>query len=472
MPLKIRMTFTIAKCMVAQNQNTGVIMAISLAEGQMFKGLFGDNELSVLFSDSAEVRAMLLVEGALAAAQGKLGTIPQESGEIINRMAREVLIDPGHLAAGVARDGVVVPALVAAFATEMQAPEHSAYLHKGATSQDIIDTALVLRLRRVLDILDARLAVLLDTLAKQAETHKTTPMGARTRHQIATPTALGARIASWGAPFLRHRQRLAELRPRVLVVSLAGASGNLSAFEGRGLETADALAKELGLGRAELPWHSARDGICELANLCGLICGSLGKIAQDLLLSAQIGDGLRAGVGGGSSTMPHKANPTGAEAMLALARQGQGLAAQVAGAAFHAQERDGAAWSQEWLSLPSLIVATGAALCHGLDLAGSLDVEQDKLASVFEETNGLMMAEAASFALAEHMPLADARALTKSACAKSVQSGEPLRTVMARETVLAIDWDRVFDARSALGESEAIVSRFCDLVARQRPEKT
>lgn len=456
--------------MVAPNQNTGVIMAISLAEGQIFRGLFGDSELSVLFSDSAEVRAMLLVEGALASAQGKLGTIPQESGEIINRMAREVLIDPGHLAAGVARDGVVVPALVAAFATEMQAPEHSAYLHKGATSQDIIDTALVLRLRRVLDILDARLAGLLDCLASQADTYKTTPMGARTRHQIATPTALGARIAGWGAPFLRHRQRLAELRPRVLVVSLAGASGNLSAFEGRGLETADALAQELGLGRAELPWHSARDGICELANLCGLICGSLGKIAQDLLLSAQIGDGLRAGAGGGSSTMPHKANPTGAEAMLSLARQGQGLAAQVAGAAIHAQERDGAAWSQEWLSLPALIVATGAALRHGLELSESLSVEPDKLASVFEDTKGLMMAEAASFALAAHMPLADARTLTKSACAKAVQSGEPLRDVIARETKLAIDWDRVFDAQSALGESNAIVARFCEIVAKQRVE--
>lgn len=445
-------------------------MAISLAEGQMFKGLFGDSELSVLFSDSAEVRAMLLVEGALAAAQGKLGTIPQESGEIINRMAREVLIDPGHLAAGVARDGVVVPALVSAFATEMQAPEHSAYLHKGATSQDIIDTALVLRLRRVLDILDARLASLLDTLAAQAEAFKSTPMGARTRHQIATPTALGARIAGWGAPFLRHRQRLAELRPRVLVVSLAGASGNLSAFEGRGMETADALADELGLGRAELPWHSARDGICELANLCGLICGSVGKMAQDLLLSAQIGDGLRAGAGGGSSTMPHKANPTGAEAMLALARQGQGLAAQVAGAAFHAQERDGAAWSQEWLSLPSLIVATGAALRHGLELSKSLSVDPEKLAAVFKDTKGLMMAEAASFALAEHMPLADARALTKSACAKAAETGESLRAVMARETVLSIDWDRVFDVQTALGETEEIVRRFCGMVAEQGSE--
>lgn len=435
-------------------------MAISLAEGQMFKGFFGDGELAVLFSDSAEVRAMLLVEGALAAAQGKLGVIPVESADIINRMAREVLIDPGYLAEGIARDGVVVPALVAAFGKEMQAPEHSAFLHKGATSQDIIDTGLVLRLRRVLDILDSRMGTFLGVLADQAETYKATPMAARTRHQIATPTALGARIAGWGAPFLRHRQRLAELRPRLLVVSLAGASGNLSAFEGRGLETADALADELGMGRADFPWHAARDGIGELANLCGLICGSLGKMAQDVLLSAQIGDGLRAGTSGGSSTMPHKANPTGAEAMLALARQGQGLVAQISGAAIHAQERDGAAWSQEWLNLPALIVATGAALRHGLELAQNLQVDADKMAAVFDDTQGLMMAEAASFALAEHMGLADARSVTKTACAKAVVSGENLRDVIARETVLAIDWDAVFDARSALGESAAIVARF------------
>lgn len=439
-------------------------MAISLAEGQMFKGLFGDGELAVLFSDSAEVRAMLLVEGALAAAQGKLGVIPAESADIINRMAREVLIDPGYLAEGIARDGVVVPALVSAFGKEMQAPEHSAFLHKGATSQDIIDTGLALRLRRVLDILDSRMGAFLNVLADQAETYKNTPMAARTRHQIATPTALGARIAGWGAPFLRHRQRLVELRPRVLVVSLAGASGNLSAFEGRGLETADALADELGLGRAELPWHSARDGISELASLCGLICGSLGKIAQDLLLSAQIGDGLRAGASGGSSTMPHKANPTGAEAMLALSRQGQGLVAQISGAAIHAQERDGAAWSQEWLSLPALIVATGAALRHGLELTQSLHVDVDKMAAVFDDTRGLMMAEAASFALADHMGLADARSVTKSACAKAVASGENLRDVIARETVLPIDWDAVFDARSALGESGEIITRFAALV--------
>jgi 3-carboxy-cis,cis-muconate cycloisomerase len=241
---------------------------------------------------------------------------------------------------------------------------------------------------------------------------------------------------------------------------LGGASGNFSAFEGHGFELADVMAAELGLGAAEIPWHSTRDGILEFANLCGLICGSLGKIAQDLLLSAQIGDGVRAGNAGGSSTMPHKANPTGAEAMLALARQGQGLVAQISGAAVHAQERDGAAWAQEWLALPSLVVATGAALRHGLELVESLQVDERALAAIFEETNGLMMAESASFALARHMGMTEARAIVKSACAKAVASGEHLRDVMARETVLAIDWSAVFDARNALGESGTIVDRF------------
>ena len=439
-------------------------MAISLADGQMTKGLFGDGELSVLFSDSAEVRAMLLVEGALAAAQGKLGMIPEDSAAVISAMSREVLIDPSVLAAGMTRDGVVVPSLVANFVAAMEESEqgkgHSGFVHKGATSQDILDTALVLRLRRVFDVFDGRMNTLLGALKTQALKYRETPMGARTRHQIATPTALGARVASWGMPFVRHVTRLEQMRERVLVLSLGGASGNFSAFEGHGFELADVMAAELGLGAAEIPWHSTRDGILEFANLCGLICGSLGKIAQDLLLSAQIGDGVRAGNAGGSSTMPHKANPTGAEAMLALARQGQGLVAQISGAAVHAQERDGAAWAQEWLALPSLVVATGAALRHGLELVESLQVDERALAAIFEETNGLMMAESASFALARHMGMTEARAIVKSACAKAVASGEHLRDVMARETVLAIDWSAVFDARNALGESGTIVDRF------------
>jgi 3-carboxy-cis,cis-muconate cycloisomerase len=439
-------------------------MAISLAEGQMTRGLYGDAELSVLFSDSAEVRAMLLVEGALAAAQGKLGMIPKDSAGVIHSMAREVLVDPGALTAGTTRDGVVVPSLVAAFVSAMEESEqgkgHSAFVHKGATSQDILDTALMLRLRRVFDLFDARMEALLGALKAQAVAHRETPMAARTRHQIATPTAFGAQIAGWGMPFVRHRARLEQMRDRVLVLSLGGASGNLSAFEGRGFEVAEAMAADLGLRASDIPWHSARDGVLEFANLCGLICGSLGKVAQDLLLSAQIGDGVSAGTGGGSSTMPHKSNPTGAEAMLALARQGQGLVAQISGAAIHAQERDGAAWAQEWLALPSLIVATGAALRHGQELAVSLVADAAQMAAVFEDTNGAMMAEAASFALAQHMGMAEARVLVKGACAKAAQSGEHLRSVMARETVLPIDWDAVFDARCALGESRAIVDRF------------
>jgi 3-carboxy-cis,cis-muconate cycloisomerase len=439
-------------------------MAISLAEGQMTRGLFGDAELSVLFSDSAEVRAMLLVEGALAAAQGALGMIPADSADVIHSMAREVLVDPGALTAGMTRDGVVVPSLVAAFVAAMAESEQgtgqSACGPHGATALEILDTALVLRLRRVFDLFDVRMEALLGALKAQALAHRETPMAARTRHQIATPTALGARIAGWGMPFVRHRERLDQMRDRVLVLSLGGASGNFSAFEGRGFEVAEAMAKDLGLRASEIPWHSARDGVLEFANLCGLMCGSLGKMAQDLLLSAQIGDGVRAGTGGGSSTMPHKSNPTGAEAMLALARQGQGLVAQISGAAIHAQERDGAAWAQEWLALPSLVVATGAALRHGQELAGSLAVDAAQLTAVFEDTNGLMMAEAASFALAQHMGMAEARMVVKGACAKAVEQGVHLREVMARETVLPIEWDAVFEADSALGESGAIVHRF------------
>lgn len=434
-------------------------MATSLADSQMWHRLYGDAELGQLFTDSAEVRAMLLVEGALARVQGRLGMIPEVSGEAIARAAREVLIDPGALAAGAARDGVVVPALVAAFREAMQAPEHAAYVHWGATSQDIQDSGLVLRLRRALDIMEARLRALVAALAEQAQTHAGTVIVARTRWQAATPTTLGARIAAWGMPLVRHLDRLDGLRDRLLVLSLAGASGTLSAMGEQGPEVAKGVAEELSLRWEPVPWHSARDGVAELAGWLGLVNLSLAKLAGDLLGAALAQEGLRAGAGGGSSTMPHKQNPTGAEALRALSAANLGAVAQVQAGTAQGFERDGAAWGQEMLALPGLIVGSGAALRVANDLARSLEVDAERVRAVLDDTAGFVFAEAAAFAWAAELGLPDARQRVKEACATATRQGVGLREVLEAEAP-GIDWASVFHGPAATGQADRIAEAF------------
>lgn len=435
-------------------------MHILAMDSAITRDLFGDAEVGTLFSDSAVIRSCLLVEGALAAAQGKLEIIPELSAHAIHRAAREVQVDAGALTAGTARDGIFLPSLVAAFRTAMNAPEHAQFAHWGATSQDILDTALVLRLRRCLDIMDARLEQVIADLADVAKDHRATPMAARTRNQLATPTSFGARVVNWTSPLLRHRERIAELRPRLLMLSLSGASGNGTAFQGRGREIAEIMADELGLGVPVTPQHVTRDAMAEMGHLCSLITGSLGKIANDLILSAQIGEGIRAGEGGGSSTMPHKSNPAAEEVILALARHVGGLSSQLNGSMIHAQEREGSAWAVEWLALPQMVVGAAACLRHAGMLAASIQVEPEKLAAPFDATNGLMMAEAARFALAGVMDATKAAALVKEACKTTAKTGKHLRDVLQAEVTQEIDFDAVFDAANALGDAPAIVDAF------------
>ncbi len=199
-------------------------------DSAIYRDLFGDAEIAKLFTDSAEVRAMLLVEGALAKAQGTLGLIPEISAMAIHRDSLELLIDPAGLAAETGQSAVVVPALVKAFRAAMQAPEHSQHVHFGATSQDIMETGLILRLRQVLTIYEARLRAVIKAMGAQAATHADLPMAARTYAQVATVTSFGAVVASWGQPLIRHLDRLGPVRDDLLTVSLSGAAGTLSAM--------------------------------------------------------------------------------------------------------------------------------------------------------------------------------------------------------------------------------------------------
>ena len=307
-------------------------MPASAQDSAIHGALFGDAELARLFSDSAELRAMLLVEGALARAQGALGLIPETAAAFIDRAAREVLVDPSALAGPAAQNGVPVPGFVAAARAAMQAPEHAAWLHYGATSQDIMDTALVLRLRQALAIIDDRLAGLIRALGRLAGDHADLPMMARTYGQDAVPTSFGATVATWGTPLIRHRDRLAELRPRLLVVSLSGAAGTLSAMGPRGPQVRAGLAEALGLSDPGESWHAARDRMAELAGWCAGLSGSLVKLGDDVIAMAATARGeIGLGATGGSSTMPQKRNPVGPSALVALGRMAQTLADAVQG---------------------------------------------------------------------------------------------------------------------------------------------
>lgn len=408
-------------------------MPASPADSAIFRDLMGDAETTRLFTDTAELRAMLLVEGALARVQGTLGLIPADAAAFIDRAAQETLIDPAALAAETARNGVPVPALLAAFRKAAGAPDLMRWLHWGATSQDIMDTALALRLRRVIDLWEARLATLLAALADLADAHADLPMAARTYGQSATPSTFGAQVAMWGRPLLRQRERLAALRPDVLKVSLGGAAGTLSAMGDRGPQVRAALAQALGLHDPGQSWHSERDGIAALSAWAAGTTASLGKMGEDLILLAQSGlSELRIAGAGGSSTMPQKQNPVLPSVLVALGRQVGGLSATLTGAAMHRQARDGAAWFTEWLTLPQLCISTGAALARAADLAPRIQPDPTAMARVLDADAGTIHAEALTFALAARLPRPEAEAQVRALVARALDTGTDLRALAAQ----------------------------------------
>lgn len=447
-------------------------MAALTLDSALYGRLLGDEEFGQILSDAAEIGAMIRAEMALAAVQTRLGIIPRAAGEALVAALETVLIDPGALAQAVRRDGVVVPALVAALREQVPA-EAAEWLHWGATSQDIADIALVLRLGQLLDIIEMRIDTLIGALGRLAILHRETICLARTRTQAAAPTLFGLRVANWLAPLLRHRRRLGDMRPRLLVVQFGGAVGTLAALGDRGVEVMDALADELGLARG-VPWHKGRDGIVEFGGVLAGLCGSLGMIGADLAQLAQsdVGEIAFAGAGG-SSTMPQKQNPVLAEALVALARFSAGQVAGLHQTAIHPNERDGAAWTLEWLSLPPLIHTAGAALAHAEAAIAALQVDPARMGANLAATRGLVFAEAASFALAAFMPRSEAAAIVKDAVGALAANGGHLLEAIAARTSAPVDWAGIADGRAALGTAafllERIIAEAEAVVGPQRP---
>ena len=423
--------------------------------------LFPAGEIGKLFSDSAEIRAMMLVEGALAKVQGAAGVIPETAGQAIHRASLELQIDPAGLADATGSNGVTVPGLVAAFRGLMQAPDHAQYLHWGATSQDIQDSGLMLRLRQVLTLAETDLRATLAALAALADTHADTPMAARTYGQHATPTSFGVIAAGWGWPLLSLLEDLPALRDGALWVSLAGASGTASELGADAPALRAALAEALNLRDPGRSWHTDRTPILRIADWLGRLTTAFGKMGEDLVRATQSGIGeVRLGASGASSTMPQKQNPVGPSVLVALARHASGLGATLH--LPHAQQRDGAAWFTEWLCLPQLVLTAAAALGHGRKLAESLTPDAEAMAATLAASNGLILAEALSFALAETMPRPEAQAETKRLCALVRETGRTLAEV-AVEAHPAIGAERLDPLRQT-GQAPAEARAFAERV--------
>ena len=344
---------------------------MSLGRAPLLRSLLGDAELEALFTDEADLEAMLRTESALAAAEAAAGLIPPEAAAAIAAACARFTPDWAALAAGLGRDGVVVPALVGQLRAAVGDP-HAPAVHTGATSQDVIDTSLVLRLRPALAHLDRRLDRLAAALSGIACRAGAKPIMAHTRMQAALPVTVADKIETWTAPLRRHRARLAELRPRLLVLQLGGPVGTRAELGPSADAVAGDMAARLGLGVAPA-WHAQRDGLAEFAGWLSLVTGALGKIGQDIALLAQSEvAALTLATAGTSSAMAHKQNPVGAEVLVALARFNAGLLGTLHQSLVHENERSGAAWTLEWLVLPQMVVSAGASLRTALALADGL----------------------------------------------------------------------------------------------------
>src|SRR3989442_3512139 len=436
-------------------------------DSDIFAPLFSDEEIVKLLDDHAQVRALVGVEVALARAEGRLGVIPSSTAEQISKAASAKRIDIATLIKGTARSGFPIIALVQEL-RRLVGPQAAPYVHWGATTQDIMDTASVLQLRSVIKLFENRLAALARQMEQLADRHRTTVLAGRTHGQQALPVSFGLKVAAWLAPLIRHAERLNQISPRLLVVQFGGAAGTLAALGDKGLAVMQAPAEELTLATPAMPWHAQRDSLVEFAGWLSLVAGSLGKMAQDIILLAQTEVDEVAESGeegrGGSSTMPQKSNPIISEIILAAARMNASLLSAMHQALIQEQERATHGWQVEWLALPQMAILTGRALKHARYLARNLKVDGAKMRDNIARAHNVILAEAAVFALAKAMPRPKAEELVKKACSIAVSEGKPLIEVVEKlagglVSDGAVDWQALAMPENYIGETEKIIAR-------------
>jgi len=437
---------------------------MSVIDSIIFGPLFGDDAMNDLVSDRAYIGALVDVEVALANAEARVGVIPAAVAAQIAKV-RADRIESAALAKGVIRSGFPIIALVQELRKQVSA-DTAAYLHWGATTQDIMDTACVLQMRSATELMRNRLAAIVAGLCALAETHRATVMAGRTHSQQALPITFGMKAAGWLAPLLRHAARLAEIESRLLVVQCGGAAGTLAALGDKGLAVVQALADELKLGVPVMPWHAQRDCVVEFGGWLSLVCGSLAKMAQDVILMAQTEVGEVGETAekerGGSSTMPQKANPITSELIVAAARVNASLLSALHNAQIQEHERATHGWQVEWLTLPQMMMLTAGALKHGADLAKNLQVDAVAMRGNISRAHDVILAEAAVFGLAKVIPRGRAEELVKKACGVAVGENKPLIEVLealAGDFVQpgTMDWKNLARPENYLGETDKLI---------------
>ena len=399
---------------------------------------FGSVEVARLTSWPDRVERMLQVERELAAAQAELGLIPADAAAEIATTCRPENVDLAELAGRAARAATPVIPLVAAVrdaASASGGAAGAAYLHHGVTSQDLVDTAMVLQVRDALDHLDAQLARIADRLASLATEHRDDPAVGRTLLQQTAPVTLGLRFAHWLAAIDRRRRRLATLRPDLAVLQFGGVVGTLSVYGDHGPALARRLAERLGLGAPTLAWHTERDRVVDLAGSLAAVVSVVSKVAGDLVLLAQteVGEVAEAPAGATSSAVPHKRNPVNATASRAACRLASGEIAAVMHAGDAELERAAGAWQSEWVSVPGMLVRVGGAVERLGDAFEALQVDAGRAAQHLAEGDGLVASELLMAALVESLGRPQAQSLVAEVAARVREQGSNLHQVAQAE---------------------------------------
>jgi 3-carboxy-cis,cis-muconate cycloisomerase len=442
-------------------------MAVNPADSAIYGALFGSDAMRKLFSDERRLQTMLDVEAALARVEARLGLIPSAAAAAITKAAKASNVALDDIAKGTALVGAPAAALAKALgaAAGGDAPR---YVHWGATSQDIVDTALILQLRDALALVERDLKAVGDALAAQARTHRGTVMAGRTYLQQALPITFGYKCAVWLAPLAAHRRRLAELKRRLLVVQFGGAVGTLASLGPKGRAVTERLARELALAIPASPWHANREILAETAAVLGLICGSLAKFATDVMLLSQTevseaGEPAEAGRGG-SSTLPQKRNPVASAYIVACARGVHALVPMMFQALIGDHERSTGAWQSEPLALPQIFVLTSGALMHARDIAKGMRVDAAAMKRNLGATRGMIVAEAVMMALAEKAGRDEAHRVMEHASRTALARGRSLKEVLLADKAVTAHLDakaiaRLTDPANYLGEAKAVVDR-------------
>ncbi|MCP2004422.1 UNVERIFIED_ORG: 3-carboxy-cis,cis-muconate cycloisomerase [Buttiauxella agrestis ATCC 33320] len=447
----------------------------------LFNPMLRASPLSEIFSDHSTLQGMLDFEAALARATALCGAIPESAVQPIAVQCQVDKLDVQALAQAAAGAGnLAIPLVKQLTACVKQHDEQAArYVHWGATSQDVIDSGLVLQLRAALVASEALLGQLISALIEQIQRHQHSVMPGRTWMQHALPITFGLKLAGTLDALLRWQQRLHEMKPRVLVLQFGGAAGTLASLKEQGINVSLALANVLALNQADTPWHSQRDRLLEVGAWFAGVSTTLGKFANDFSLLmqtevAEVGEPIAEGRGG-SSTMPHKRNPVSCAAILTATTRIPGLMATLYASQNQQHERALGGWQAEWETLPELITLSGGVMQTALDLIVGMQVNTEKMRANLDITHGLIMAESVTLALATSLGKQAAHHLVEQLCHRALDENQPLAALLAQHPQVAsylslTQIEHLLDPQQALGSNNTFINQVLARAAQQNRE--